>query len=128
MNKALIAIAVSLALPAYAKCGDDAVLATVEQIIRSTYFTRVKPPRPLELTMIRVVGHNSDLGIYRCSGVLEFPTDNWDIILMKGIRKTGANSRSFHFEVAPNAREPDKDIISLDRIRDLERDPNPEGL
>lgn len=118
----LTAIAVVLALPSHAKCGEDTVLATVEKMIRETYFDHDKDyPRPLTFSMVHAVSIDRALDKYTCAATMEFPVTEWDIRhRFARIYTEGVYKREVRYEAVPNARNPEKNVITLYKIYDLE--------
>ena len=126
MNRRLhviaISIAVLLATPSMAKCGEDGVLGTVTKMVRESYFEHDDEPRKLELASIRIAALDKDIGLYKCSASLEFEAHIGDLAARKGIMDMGPASIPFQYEVSPDAREPENNIITLLKIRALEID------
>ena len=136
MNKTLRAITIStavlLAAPAMAKCGEDGVLETVEKTIRQNYFKGddfyfrewKETPKELTLEMVRVTGRDRELGIYKCSAMVEFEASGFEAAYFAGLSEAGPQSVPVRYEVSPDARDPDEDIITVYRIRALGKNPN----
>ena len=96
----IISTAVLLAAPSMAKCGEDGILEVVENTIRQTYFKGddlffkdwKETPKPLTLDMVRVVGLDRDLGIYKCSAAVIFEADAFEAAILIGLREAGRQS------------------------------------
>lgn len=102
-------------------CGNTASINTAIGIIRDEYFSSNKE-RKLELVSIRTTGRDAELGNYSCAASVRFDATNNDIIFRKGIMDTGTIDVPVKFEIYADAVDPDKSIVSVKRIRDLELD------
>ncbi len=119
ISKFLAIITLGLTVPQYAEtagCGDSAVIATVLSIVKKTYFEKA---RELSLVLISAIERDADLDTWGCRGTLEFERTPGDSIYRIG---PVYDPVMVSFYIRPNATEPDNEIISVNRIPQLELD------
>ena len=137
MNKTLqatiaISAAVLLASPTWAKCGDDGILKTLEDMVRRTYFKGDDlffrdwrdNPKKLSFEQVRVVGLDRDLGIHRCAAAVRFEASGFEAAYFAGLSEAGPQSVPVQYEVSPDARDPGANIVTLRRIPALRKNPD----
>ena len=106
------------AVPGY---GDPDVLATVEKMVRDNHFGS-NQERWLELANVRATDFNEAIGTYTCTAALQFEATDADIIYRKGVMGTGKVQVAMRYQVAEDATDPSKYIVSMWKIRALEMD------
>lgn len=123
MRKALLAATVAFAATsawAVPGCGDEAVLATVKKLVRDAHFAG-NEDRLLELANVRATDFKEAIGTYTCVAALRFEVTDGDIIYRKGpFPGLGEVQANLRYQVAEDATDPSKYIVSIWRIRALE--------
>lgn len=119
MRKLLLLALIATTISVWAEvpgCGDKEVMDTVIEMIQEEYF---EPERELKLKNVRAIGRDRDLDMWTCTAVLDFERKGADYVYRRG---PVDNAIDVRYEVSPNAAEPDKTIISVDGIWELELD------
>ncbi len=111
-----------LAIPAFAECGNPAVLDTVAGLVRDSYFKLDSKPRLLEIVDVTFNARDDNLGNYGCSGSVRVEIKGSDVFSRGGkntFQNVGVYKVPFTFEVSRSATDPGKQVIGVNRIRAL---------
>ena len=120
--RTIFAFLAFLAIPAFAECGNKAVLSTVEEIIRKNYFDNEDEPRPLEILNVTFAARDDDLGNYKCSASVRFEATGADVYWRPAIENYGVYKIPFRFSVSQSATDPSEKVIGVTPIRALQKE------
>ena len=124
LKKLLVSTAIAASASAWAvpSCGDKTILATLEKMLRDTYFHGDEEERPLELSLVKATARDESVDVTNCSARLSFEATYADKVLRPGVNITGPVQVTIHFDISPDAENPESFIVGMRRIRGMEYD------